>query len=179
MEDMDEIIHRIRLLPPTFLLLILSINLCFSQRSLLAEQLYTTPSKTVTVEMQSPVVCHHMADGQNWQSLEITVPGKLHQAKDKELRIVVRFLNENRELLKSHDGEITCSDKSGNVSGSKSIIVPSGEMDLKTVKIEVPYYALNLPFTGYKTHWLSAYAEVFVDNESVGTTPSRLFRVNW
>ena len=113
--------------------------------------------------------------------MEIRVPGVVRNAVGKRLQLVMRFMDARGNLLPAHPSELTYRDARGYAaSGSPVFAVNSAQFDLSGIQLWMPYYALNLPNTGGRqNHTVSCYAEVFLDNVSVGRSPVQSFNLRW
>ena len=95
--------------------------------------------------------------------------------------LVARIWNEKHRPLKASGDYSDYQDAAGSVVAS-SIQEPlaDGTIDLSTVQIWLPYFALNLPDTdGQKTHNLLVFTEVYVDGKLLAGSETVPFSVKW
>lgn len=131
--------------------------------------------------LQNPVIQHNIKNTEGIYWMAINVPGSLQGYKGRQIQLVIRFVDSNRNFLRGSTSDLQYIDASGNAAtGSNLITVDSDIFDLGTQQIWMPYYALNLTFTGgQQTYDIYAYAELFVDGQVAAQSQLVPLRVNW
>lgn len=123
------------------------------------------------------VVDHTVNAGNAEPVMNIRVMGLLEEAVGRDLQITIRFLDTYRRPLPGIEGDTAFCDRGGYVVAySPPIRIPDRQFYLDGVKITIPYYALNLPFT-QSGHLINLYAEVFLDGKGIGV--SKLVQTNF
>lgn len=116
--------------------------------------------------------------GSTGNGMMIRLPGSLTNASGKTLQVVVRFSLQNGSPLFANSQERTFRDAQGLVAtGTALIQIASPYIDLNSLLISIPYYALNLAETGL-FYDLQLTAFVYVDNVALAQS-SAPFRVRW
>lgn len=135
---------------------------------------------TLQVNADAPVVQHNVRLEDGGSGMQISVPGGILNAEGKALQVVVRFSDDSGRDLRAGAGEAYYRDADGFVAASaQPVRIPGEEYSFQDFVVELPYSALNLPRTGYQTYRLFAYAEVFLDGQSVAFSPKTMVIVVW
>ena len=143
----------------------------------------TSPKASIyqyPLSVQAPLVQHNIQNAQGEYWMQINLPGSVQKAIGKALQIVIRFCDAKGNLLPASPQEQTYRDAGGYVATSSPILnVSDDNFVFNDIVIWMPYYALNLPKTGYQTYSVFAYAEIFVDGKSIGFSEKTPMNVTW
>lgn len=135
----------------------------------------------ITEALQNPVIQHNIqnAEGVYWMSIQ--VPGFLKGYNGKQIQLVIRFVDANDNFLSGNTADMRYVDASGNVAtGTGLIHVNTDQFDLGSLQMWMPYYGLNLPYSGgVQAHELTAFAELFVDGQLKAQSLRIPLRVVW
>ena len=131
--------------------------------------------------LSQPVIQHNVQNTEGVYWMGITVPGMLSGYEGRQLQIVVRFMDANGKLLTGNTSDFRYVDGNGYAAtGSDRMIVPANNYDHSAIQLWMPYYALNLPYTGgQQSYSVNAYAEIFVDGQMVAQSQAVPFTVTW
>jgi hypothetical protein len=130
--------------------------------------------------LEKPVVQHNIPNEDGIYFMQLSLPGSVQNSAGKSLRVVMRFCDADGKLLPAAPDEPTYRDQRGYVaSASEPLIIPDNNFPLEELVVWMPYVALNLEKTGYVSHSLMVYAEVFLDGKSVGVSEKVLMDVLW
>lgn len=139
-----------------------------------------TSSSSFPITVQPPVIQHNILSSQGVYWMQINVPGVIQSAAGKSLQVVIRFCDANGNLLPAYPQEATYRDLGGYAASTAPLVqIPTNNYSFNELVIWMPYYALNLSKTGYQTHSIFAYAEVFVDGKSAGVSEKAGLNVIW
>lgn len=139
-----------------------------------------TSSSSFPISIQAPLIQHNILNNQGAYWMQINVPGAIQSAAGKSLQVVIRFCDANGNLLPAYPQETTYRDMGGYAASTAPVVkIPTNNYSFNELVIWMPYYALNLSKTGYQTHSIFAYAEVFVDGKSVGVSEKTGLNVIW
>lgn len=139
-----------------------------------------SPTGNFSVNMQAPLVEHNIPNTQGTYWMKLTLPGVIEKAAGKSLQIVMRFCDDKGQLLPTASQETVYRDAGGYAASTSPIIqIPSNSYALQEAVVWMPYYALNLPRTGFQNYAVYVYAEVYVDGMSVGVSEKTAMNVVW
>ena len=139
-----------------------------------------SPTGNFSVKLQPPLVEHNIPNTQGTYWMKFNLPGTIEYAAGKSLQVVMRFSDANGQLLPTDPRETVYRDQSGFAASTSPIIqIPSNSYSLQEAVVWMPYYALNLPRTGYQNYTVYAYAEVYIDGMSVGVSEKTAMNVVW
>ena len=114
--------------------------------------------------------------------VSVRVPGRIFSARGRSAQVVLRFFNSRGGApLRAHPAEYTFRDATGAVAtGTDQFILTSGDVDLASMDMSIPYGALNLRFTNYRMRYdLLVQATVYVDSWPVAESDATALSVRW
>ena len=114
--------------------------------------------------------------------ISIRVPGRIQDAGGRSAQVVVRFFNrQNGAPLRAHPADYTFRDATGGVAtGTNQFALASGNVDLSSADMGIPYEALNLHPTNFRMRYdLMVKATVYVDNWPVAESELTPLTVRW
>lgn len=138
-------------------------------------------SASVQVDLVAPVVreTRRSEDGMHWMGIKTS--GVIRNARGKHIQVRIHFLDDAGQPLAGYAGEERYVDEEGFAAVSSEILT-AGQFSftLEDLDIWMPYYALNLGYSGGRnTYQLFMYAEVLVNGKPAGTSPYAAVRVDW
>jgi hypothetical protein len=114
--------------------------------------------------------------------MTINVPGRVENSDGQMLQVVARFISEGTGApLFANVQEAAFRDSNGLVAAGPLLIrVTDAGLDLQSVTVTVPLYALNMQPTGFNSiYWLYAVVYVYLDNALVAQTAPTRFPLLW
>jgi len=124
----------------------------------------------------------HAGGGTAGQGMRFRLQGRLEHAEAATIRVSIYFTFADGRVLLAHPQEMHYRTSAGEVAtGSQPFSFHGGVLDLSAITLNpIPYYALNLVPTGFRTNYnLLAQAVVFADGIRAGETAPIPFFVNW
>lgn len=135
----------------------------------------------VTSSLELPIFQHNIPNDQGTYWMSIQVPGTLQGFNGKQAMMVLRFVDANGNFLPGNAIDARYVDANGYAAtGSGWINVNANQFNLSSLTLWMPYYALNLPYSGgQQPNDLSAFAEVIIDGKVVAQSQRVPLRVVW
>ena len=142
---------------------------------------FSVTKPKVINNLQVPVISHNIQNAEGTYWMNIKVPGILQGYKGKQIQLVIRFVDDQGNFLPGNTSDFRYVDGAGKAAtGSGLINVTTDNFDMGNLQIWMPYYALNLPYTGGKqTYNLRAFAELYVDGKMISQSQYVTMQVKW